>query len=497
MSEETNPRLTGVSVDPAVPPAARIGSITWHWTMLGYAVVLLVVVGAAIFAYRHLSKAAPLVATPSNPVGLDPMLRNYITEKVAWVHEAPRDSNRHGTLGLVYAANGLWLEASLAFQTAVQLDPQQPLALLYLAVCQQELGQPNRALGLLRELTSGFPNFAPGFYRLGDYALRVGAVEEAECAFRRLIELAPREWRGFAGLGEANLRRGDAVGAVRLLEQAVRIEPTAKPAHALLGQAYQRQGRVQEAQRELALGLNSSHYPMPDAWSEKAPEHMRLPFDLIEMAQGYIKTGAPAKAAQLLEKAVPFHRDHPSLLVTLASAYTVAGEPRKALPILGHVLQVDASSVPAYVALSACDLALGHVDQARSNADRAILLDTNRAEPYLAKANALLAQERDAEAVVAMELAHRCDSNNAQILLDLGDIRLRNLDQPDLALADYRLATARDPSLVLAHLRVAELSLKMGDRPSAMASLEAARQLAPTDPTIAAALARLKRTSPQ
>ena len=491
MSEEPNPKMT----DPSVVPAARVGQAR-RWTILGFAVALSLVVSAAIFGYRHLSKPAPPVPIPSNLAGLDPMLRNYVTEKVAWVRESPRDSNRQATLGLVYAANGLWPEAGLAFQNAAQLDPQQPLALLYLAVCQQELGQPDRALGLLRELTNHFPSFAPGFYRLGDYALRVGGIEEAEHAFRRLIKLAPREWRGFAGLGEVNLRRGDAAGAASLLEQAMRIDPTAKPVHALLGQAYQRQGRAGEAQRELALGLNASHYPMPDAWSEQAQQHMRLPFDLIEMAQDYIKTGAPAKAVQLLEKAAPFHPDHPSLLVTLASAYTLAGEPWKARPILDHVLQVDTSCVPAYVALSGCDLALGQVDQALNNADRAILLDTNRAEPYLAKANALLAQERDAEAVAALELAHRCDSNNAQILLDLGDIRLRNLDQPDLALADYRLATARDPSLVLAHLRVAELSLKMGDRSSAVASLEAARQLAPTDPTIAAALERLKRKPP-
>jgi tetratricopeptide (TPR) repeat protein len=461
-----------------------------------FALLAVFVVGAGLVAYRHLAGPTPTVPVPANPAGLDPFLRAYVLEKVAWVRQSPRDASRHATLGLVYAANGLWPEARLAFQNAAELDPQQPLALLYLAVCHQELGQPDRAVSLLRVATNRFPAFPQAYYRLGDYSLRLGAMDEAERAFSRLVELAPGEWRGFAGLGEVKLRQGDAAGAVPLLEQALRIDPAAKPAHALLGQALQQLGRNAEAQRELALGSNASHYPMPDAWSEQAREHMRLPFDLVEMAQGHIRNGAPNEAVQVLEKAAPSHPHHSTLQVTLALAYTLAGEPQKARPILDRVLQADPSSLPAYVALSGCDLALGQVERALSNADRAILLGTNRAEPYLAKANALLAAEQDAAAVAALEMAHRCDSNNAQILVDLGDVRLRNLDQPERALADYRLAAERNPAWLPAHLRIAELSLKLGDKSAALASLETARRLAPKDPGIAAALERIKTSPP-
>ncbi len=457
------------------------------------ALLLGLIVGGSVLGYVHFSKPSLPVPTPVNPANLDPYLRQYVDERVSWVRESPRDPDRHATLGLVFAANGLWSEAKLAFENVARMDPKEPLAVLYLAVCHQELGQPGRAIELLREVTKQFPDFAPGFYRLGDYALRLGAVEEAERAFSRLTELRPDEWRGFSGLGEIKLRQAAPAEAVPFLEKALQIDPRAKPIRALLGQAYQQLGRMEEAQRELALGLNASHYPMPDAWSDHAREHMRLPFDLIEMAQGHLRSGAPEKAVQVLEKAVLFHTNNPSMLVTLALAKTMAGEPEKARPLLNHVLRVDTSSVPAYVALSACDLAVGEAERALSNANRAVLIGSSQPEPYLAKANALLNLNRDAEAVAALEMAHRWDSNNAQILLDLGDVRLRNLGQLNEALMDYRKAAAGDPLFVPAHLRIAELSLKIGDRAAAIASLETAQKLAPQDPSIARALERVKR----
>lgn len=490
MPEELHPRPSEAPAQPSAPPARAFAQGHGRLAGLALAVVLAI---AGVVGYLHFSRPAVPVSTPANPANLDPLLRQYVDERVAWVRESPRDPMRHATLGLVFAANGLWSEARLAFENAAQLDPRQPLAWLYLAICHQELGQPDRAIALLRDVTGRFPEFAPGFYRLGDYALRLGALDEAERAFTRLTELAEAEWRGFSGLGEIKLRRGHPEAAVPFLEKALLIDPLAKPVHALLGQAYQQLGRSEEAQRELALGLNASHYPMPDPWSEQARQHMRLPFDLIEMAQGHLRSGAPAQAVHILEKAVLFHPDNPGMLVTLANACTLAGEPEKARPLLDRLLQADPSSAPAYVALSGCDLAVGEVERALSNANRAISVGSTQPEPYLAKANALLNLNRDPEAVTALEMAHRCDSNNAQILLDLGDVRLRNLGQVTEALADYRKAAAADPLFVPAHLRVAEISMQLGDRASAMASLEAARKLAPKDLSIARVLERLKQ----
>ena len=138
---------------------------------------------------------------------MDPQLKAYLQKKIVWVREKPQDANRQATLGIAYAANGLWEQAREAFRNVERLDPGQPLAAMYFAVATQELGDLKEAIGLFRDLTIRFPDFAPGHYRLGDASLRAGDVAQAETAFRRLIGLAPEEWRGHAGLGDARLRR--------------------------------------------------------------------------------------------------------------------------------------------------------------------------------------------------------------------------------------------------------------------------------------------------
>ena len=452
-----------------------------------------VLAAVAIRAYQNWAQPAPSVPAPANMNGLEPQLRAYVAEKVGWVRESPRDARRQATLGLIYAANGLWPEAKLAFHNAIQLDPKEPLARLYLAVSLQETGDQNGAVALLRQLTARFPDFAPGQYRLGDTLLRVGATDEAAQAFQRLIVLAPKEWRGFAGLGSARLQQGNAAEAAKLLEQAVQIDPSAKLARHLLGQAYQRLGRTNEARRELMLGMNALHYPMPDAWSVQAPQHMRLLYDLVDMARQYAQMGHPAKGVEVLERALSFNTNNPDFLVNLASAHNSAGQPEKARPLLERSLELNADSMPACVALSASCLALGLTERALTNAERAVALAPNHAHSYLAKANVLLALERDAEAVSALETARRCDPKNAPILVDLGDIYLRNLDQPRKALAAYQQALELDPTSLSVCLRLVRLHSQLGDAQAAQASLEAARQLAPDEPALAALQERLRQ----
>jgi tetratricopeptide (TPR) repeat protein len=152
------------------------------------------------------------------------------------------------------------------------------------AVSTQESGDVDEALNVYRQLTLQFPNFAPGSYRLGEALLRAGAIAEAETAFRQLIILAPQEWRGYVGLGDVKIRRSDHAEAIKDLKKALQLDPNTKRAHHLLGLAYRGLGQLEDAQRELSLGLDAVNYPMPDAWSKEAPPHMKFLQDQFQRA---------------------------------------------------------------------------------------------------------------------------------------------------------------------------------------------------------------------
>jgi len=424
------------------------------------------------------------VPTPLNPRDLEPQLRSYVEGKVRWVREAPQDPRRQATLGLVYAANGLWAEARTTFENVVRLTPQEPLAHLYMAVCTQELGEPDGALELLRRLTAQFPGFPQGFYRLGESALRAGRTDEAQPAFERLTHLAPQEWRGYAGLGEVFLRRGDPAAAARHLERAVQLDPAARNAHYLLGQAYRNLGQLDDAQLHLSLGLDARHYPMPDPWSESAHVHMKLLPDQMEIAGQLLQEGRAPAAVRLLETALNFQPTNLSLKISLANTFTAAGLPEKAPPLLRQVLDVDPRSVPALIALSASNHARGQDDEALNWADQAIALAPDTAPAHLAKANALLGLEKDREAIAALEAAARCDPKNGSLRLEMGDVWLRNLNHPEEALRCYETAAQLEPALLSAQVRLAKLYTEGARTNQARSAIERIRKLDPANSTL-------------
>ncbi len=458
-------------------------------------VILLAValVAAGLAVWRNHRGLPPPV--PPDLARLEPQLRDYIQEKVTWVREEPADPMRHATLGMVYAANALWASALPAFENAARLDPAEPLAHLYVAISLQELGRPAEALQRFRHITARFPDFAPGHYRLGEALLRSGDAAEAEPSFERLTVLAPKEWRGYANLGDIHLRRGDFAGAVTLLEQALALDPAAKNAHYLLGLALRGLGRAEDAQRELSLGLNAEHYPMPDAWSATASQHMRLLPDLFEQARGYADAGEAPKAVRLLEPLAAYHPTNPAVLLNLAIAYDRAGQPYKGRPILQNIIQMDPARLPAYVALAACFQGLGDMQNALLTADKAIQIGPDHAESYLAKANALLALERDADALEALKSAARCDPRNPEIQIELGDVYLRNLNRPFDAAACYEQAVALDPALFTALIRVADVRIRLRQPGPARVALEAARKIAPREAVLVALEKRLTNLS--
>jgi tetratricopeptide (TPR) repeat protein len=451
---------------------------------------------AAWLAYQRfcLPQLAPPV--PKDLDKLAPQLRAYVTEKVKWVRVAPRNAQRQATLGMVYAANALWLEAREAFAKAARLNPKEPLAGLYFAVATQELGRQEESLALLRQLTAQFPGFAPGHYRLGEALLRRGAAAEAAPCFERLMALAPAEWRGPAGLGEVKLRQGNFGEAAKWLEKAVQLDPAAKPAHHLLGQAYQRLGRAEDAQRELRLGLNAKHYPMPDDWSVTAPQHMKLLQDQVQMALEYAQAGRPDRAVGILETARPFHPNDLLLLNNLALAYNQAGQPHQALEVLQRVLQQDNRNAPALITLAATCLALGLTNEALAHANRAAELAPDDAQSHLAKANVLLAFDQDAEALAELAAAFRCAPQSAQLQMDMGEICLRNLESPREAIAHYERAAELDPTLVPAWVRLAELHLRQTNYALARQALETLGKLAPDQPAVTLLRQRLQAAAP-
>jgi tetratricopeptide (TPR) repeat protein len=452
---------------------------------LGQAAILAGFMLAAFLVYSAFRAPLPEIPIPGDLERLAPQLRDHISKQLVSIRDKPRQAERHATLGLIYAVNDLWPEAKRAFENAAALNPAEPLAEIYAAVSAQEMGDLDLAIQSLRTTTKRFPSFAPGFYRLGHALLRKGEVDEAEEAFARLSALAPQEWRGPAGLGEIKIRKGQFAAAIPLLERAVQLDFGAKSTHHLLGQAYQNVGRTEAAATELQLGKNAEESPMPDAWTELAPQHIRILQEQLRLANEYMDGGEPAKGVEILAKALPYYPDNLNLMNQLAVALNRASQPQRAIVLLKAALQKDPNYVPVLITLSLCQQNLGENEAALATAERAIGLAPNVTQGHIAKANALLGMERDDEALKALAAAAQLDPQNAEIPMEMGDILWRNLSRPADARERYHLARQLNPGLAPVYVRLADLSLQSGEIEEAQAAITSLRRIAPQLPELA------------
>ena len=341
-----NPQHPNEAKPPSQPTAARPAAASQP---LLCALAVLVLTGWTACGRKPLEAEVPDIP-PSE--SLSPQLHAYLESHHAWVRAAPSDPQRQAVLGMVFAANALWPQAWQSFSNVVRLNPAEPLGFLYLAVATDELGDAASALDQLRALTDRFPSFPQGLYRLSELSLRHGDLETADAAFRRLVKVTPGEWRGYAGMGEVRLRRSQPAEAVAWLEQAIELALDAAPARHLLGMTYRRVGRLDDAAIELRLGTADFSYPMPDPWSESAPDHMLLLQDQIDRAGQYVRHGQPARAVQLLATALHYEPANAALLNNLAIALNEDGKPAQAIAALERVLQSEPANLPAHINLS-------------------------------------------------------------------------------------------------------------------------------------------------
>ncbi|MCI3180749.1 hypothetical protein C5708_10815 [Caulobacter sp. CCUG 60055] len=149
------------------------------------------------------------------------------------VRLAPRDASAQGALGLVLAAQGRFDEAERAYRRAAALDPDAWTALVELGDLAEMRGDHPASLRYLerafeamtrvydRQSSRIRPWYADFGVLIADRYAALGAGQQAELWYRRVLGLSPLQPAATSGLARLLARSGDPASAGRLCRSLV------------------------------------------------------------------------------------------------------------------------------------------------------------------------------------------------------------------------------------------------------------------------------------
>lgn len=367
-----------------------------------------------------------------------------------------------------------------------------------------ELGQVYHVYDLLAPAEDCYRNaemLLPGDYRwphlLAVVLQREGRLDEASAAWKRALEMEPRDVPALVHQGEILLLHGKPEEAAVVLQKALALEPKSTAAKAFLGQAALARRDYPEAVTRLEAALaenpeaNRLHHPLALAYRglgdrAKAEEHLAKagtvgarPADPLvdgllalrtgertHLIRGRIayRAGRHADAVAEFRKAVAARPDGAEARINLGSALALTGDRDGAVASYREALKLDAENATAHYNLG-------------------VLLSERGA-----------AQDRT-EAVAHLQATVAKRPEDAEARRTLARL-LRDGGRFEEALAEYSQAITLDPTEETARLGSAETLVRLGRHKQARESLEESLRQLPASGRLSHGLARLLAASP-
>lgn len=166
-------------------------------------------------------------------------------------------------LGVVALERGDFADAEAKARSAMTARLYKDSAIVLLARSRVKQGRPDEAVRMLDELQADIAQRGAQLPPLmefvrGDALMRLGRVEEAEAAFRREIELFPRDTEAYASLAAVYLSKGNGKVAEEIMAKMLLANPGPSSA-ALAAQLFRHFGDLRRAEAyrrraELASG---------------------------------------------------------------------------------------------------------------------------------------------------------------------------------------------------------------------------------------------------
>ena len=159
----------------------------------------------------------------------------------------------YGELGALYQVHFVFPAAEDCYHNAMQLDPTEFRWVYYAAWLFDTNGSTLQALALYEQARTLKPGYKALMVRLGNALLDLNELDQAQAAYKQVVDATGLEAASLYGLGQVALLRRDYDTAIDAFTRALTYDPAASRIHYPLAQALRATQRNDEAKTQLAL----------------------------------------------------------------------------------------------------------------------------------------------------------------------------------------------------------------------------------------------------
>jgi tetratricopeptide (TPR) repeat protein len=410
-----------------------------------------------------------LLADAYQTVGRSEEAASLIREQIK---KTPQDSQSYLILGVILKKQKKNDEARKAFEKALELNPENVVAIDQLA----DLDLEARAFSAVHQRADALlqkdPKSAPAYFIHGrSYVVEKNSAA-AEAALRKAIELDPNLAAAYDLLVAIYVEANKLPEALKELETVLGKNPQYSPALLTSGIIYERMGDFAKARDnyEKVLALNPNFIPALN----------NLAYIYSEKLNNLDRAGELARKAHELAPAEPSVQDTLGWVLYRQGKYQAAAE----------LLEQSASKSPGkgeiQFHLGMANYMMGRLDEARAALEKAVAVSGDFPGKDEAKSRLALLSLAGDLSIPDLEKSAKEKSNDPVALMRLAAAYAK-AGTADKAAQAYEKALQANPKLLEAVLSLAQLNAgPLKNNAKAQEYAKRARELAPADAHVTA-----------
>ncbi|MBK8535567.1 MAG: PEP-CTERM system TPR-repeat protein PrsT [Candidatus Competibacteraceae bacterium] len=362
-----------------------------------------------------------------------------------------------------------------SLQRILELQPQNPMALLERAEIAITQGKQDEALADVEAVRKRQPNLPDANYLRGRILFQKKDLAGAQDALLQVIRVAPNHPGSQFLLGSINYEQNNLGQADLYLTPFVNSQPGYLPARLLLAATQLKQNQPGRAINLLTPAL------------AQAPNDAQL---LALLGSAYLQDRNFAKGSEYLQKAAQITPEATGVRTQLALSRLAEGRADEAVQELQGLVELGQDVMQADLLLVQAYLQQKDYDKAIAAATTLTGKHPNDPVAHNLLGSAYLAKGEDGKARGEFEQALKLDPNLSPAALNLTLLKLKAGNR-DAARAQYEAIAQKDPANLNALLRLAGLAEQAGQADQAQRWLEQAWNKNPS--SLPAGLALIER----